>query len=102
MSEKWDQSEICIVINDKSQGSIAKHVRCDELLYYTVITQSAGKRILKIGEHLAKLQPKWLIVSCAPIRIALLSSKMLIFPGKLNTNGQKLLLIVVMIISRLM
>jgi len=73
MSEKWDQSEICIVINDKSQGSIAKHVRCDELLYYTVITQSAGERILKIGEHLAKLQAKWLIVSCAPIRIALLS-----------------------------
>jgi len=86
MSEKWDQSEICIVINDKSQGSIAKHVRCDELLYYTVITQSAGERILKIGEHLAKLQAKWLIVSCAPapIRIALLSSKMLILPGKLN------------------
>ena len=45
MSEKWHQSEICIVINDKSQGSIAKHLRSDELLYYTFITQSAGERI---------------------------------------------------------
>ena len=32
-AEKWSQSEICIVINDKSHGSIAKHSRCDELLY---------------------------------------------------------------------
>jgi len=63
--KKWHQSEIRIVINDKSQGSIAKHLRCDELLYYTVITQSAGERIFKIGEHLAKLQTKYLIVSCA-------------------------------------
>jgi len=59
MSEKWHQSEICIVINDKSQGSIAKHLRNDDLLYYTFITQSAGERIFKIGEHLAKLQPSW-------------------------------------------
>jgi len=59
MSEKWHQSEICIVINDKSQGSIAKHLRNDDLLYYTFITQSAGETIFKIGEHLAKLQPSW-------------------------------------------
>ena len=26
MSEKWHQSEIRIVINDRSQGSVAKHV----------------------------------------------------------------------------
>jgi len=58
VSEKWHQSEIYIVIrsNDKPQGNIAKHLRCDELLYYTFIIQSAGKRILKIGEHLAKLR----------------------------------------------
>jgi len=67
--KKWHQYEICIVINDESQGSIAKHLRCDELLYYTLITQSAGKRIFKIGEHLAKLQAKWLIVSCAPFAL---------------------------------
>ena len=48
-----------IVINDKSHGSIAKHLRSDELLYYIFITQSAGERIFKIGEHLAKLQPNW-------------------------------------------
>jgi len=65
MSEKWHQSEICIVINDKPQISIAMHLRCDELFYYTFIIQSAGERIFKIGEHLAKLQAKWLIVSCA-------------------------------------
>ena len=63
--KKWQQSEICIVINDKSQNSTAKRLRCDELLYYTFIIQSAGERIFKIGEHLAKLQAKWLLVSCA-------------------------------------
>jgi len=59
MSEKWRQSELCIVINDKSKGSIARYLRNDELLYYTFINQSAGERIFKIGEHLAKLQGKW-------------------------------------------
>jgi len=62
MSEKWRQSEIlCIVINDKSQGSmpIAKRLRSDELINYTFLIQSAGERIFKIGEHLAKLQAKW-------------------------------------------
>jgi len=61
MSEKWRQSEICIVINDKSQGSmpIAKRLRSDELINYTFLIQSAGERIFRIGEHLAKLQAKW-------------------------------------------
>ena len=58
MSEKWRQSEISIVINDKSQG-IAEHLRIDDLLYYTFIIQSACERIFKIGGHLAKLQVKW-------------------------------------------
>jgi len=58
MSEKWRQSEICSVINDKSQGSIATHLRNDEVLYYIFIAQSAGERIFKIDEHLAKLQAK--------------------------------------------
>jgi len=47
------------VINDNSQYSIDKHLRNDKLLYYTFTTQSAGERIFKIGEHLAKLQAKW-------------------------------------------
>ena len=59
MSEKWSQSEIVIVINDKSQGSIAEHLRNDDICCYTLIIQSASERILKIGEHLAKLQAKW-------------------------------------------
>jgi len=45
---------------------VSKHLRYDELLYYTFIIQTASERIFKIGEHLAKLQAKWLIVSCTP------------------------------------
>jgi len=60
MSENWWQSEICIVINDKSQGSTAKHLSCNGSLHYKFITQFAGERIFNIGEHLAKLEAKWL------------------------------------------
>jgi len=35
------------------------------LLYYKFITQFANERSFKIGELLAKLQAKWLIVSYA-------------------------------------
>ena len=69
--QKWHHSEIHIAINDESQDSIAKNLKCDELLYYTFIIHSAGERIFKIGEHLAKLQAKWLTV-IYPIRLALL------------------------------
>ena len=41
-----------------SQGSLAKHLRNDELLYHTFVIQSAGERTVKIGEYLAKLQAK--------------------------------------------
>jgi len=71
-AEKWHHCEIHIAINDETQGNIAKNLRCDELLYYTVVIHSAGERIFKIGEHLAKLWAK------------LLSSKMQISPDKLN------------------
>ena len=54
-AEKWHHSEICIAINDESQGSINKHLRCDGLLHYKYIIQFSGERIFKIGEHLAKL-----------------------------------------------
>ena len=57
-AEKWHHSEVRIAINDESQGSIAKNLRCDVLLYYTFIIHSPGKRIFKIGEHLAKLRAK--------------------------------------------
>jgi len=49
-AEKWHISEIRIAINDESQGSVAKNLRCDELLYYTFILHSAGEGIFKIGE----------------------------------------------------
>ena len=53
-AEKLHHSEIRIAINDESQGSVSKNLSCDELLYYTFIIHSAGERIFKIGEHLAK------------------------------------------------
>ena len=65
-AEKRHHSEIRIAINDDSQGSIAKNLRCDELLYYTFITHSVGERIFKIGEDLAKLQAKSLTMSYTP------------------------------------
>jgi len=69
MSEKWHHSEIHIAINDESQGSIAKNLKYDELLYYTFIIHFAGERIFKIGEHLAKLRAKWLTVSYTPFAL---------------------------------
>ena len=58
-AEKWHHSEICIAINDESQGSIARNLRCDETRYCTFIIHSAGERIFKISEHLAKLEAEW-------------------------------------------
>ena len=78
MSEKWRQSEIGIVINDKSQGRTAKHLKNDEIVYYTFIIQSVGERIFlnwwTFGE----------VTGMRPICIEFLSAKMLISPDKLN------------------
>ena len=68
-AEKWHHSEIRIAINNESQGSIAKNLRYNELLYYTFIIHSAGERIFKIGEHLAKLRAKSLTVSYTPFAL---------------------------------
>jgi len=84
MSEDWQQSEICIVIYDKSQDSTGKYLSYDKLLHYTFVSHCAGERIFKIREHLAKLQAKWLIVSYAPVALRLLSSKMHNSLDKLN------------------
>jgi len=46
--EKWHHSGIRIAIIDESQGSIAKNLRCDELLYYTFIIHFAGKFFLRL------------------------------------------------------
>jgi len=51
-----------VLINDKSQGNITKHLMCYLLLYFKNITQLASERIFEIGEHLVKLRTKWLIV----------------------------------------
>ena len=64
-SENRQKSEICTVINDKSQDNTAKQLSCEGLLHYKFIFQFAGERTFKIGEHLEKLQAKWLIVSYA-------------------------------------
>ena len=62
-AEKWHHSKMRIAINDESQGSIAKNLRCNELLYYTFVIHSAGERIFKTGKHLMKLRAKSLTVS---------------------------------------
>jgi len=68
-AEKWHHSDIRIAINDESQGSIAKNLRCNELHYNTFIIHSAGDRIFKIGEHLVKLRAKSLTVSYTPFAL---------------------------------
>jgi len=84
MSENWQQSGICIVINDKSQDSTAEHLSYDGLLHYKFVNHCACKRNFKIRKHFAKLQAKWLIVSYAPFALRLLSSKMPNSLDKLN------------------
>ena len=44
-AEKRHHSEIRIAINGESQSSIAKNLRCDELVYNTFIIHSACERI---------------------------------------------------------
>jgi len=75
MSENWQQSEICIVINDKSQGTTAKHCSCDRLFHYKFITQPAGEKFFKSDEQLAKLQAKWLIVLYTPFALGFQRSR---------------------------
>ena len=38
MSVNWRQSEICIVFNDKSRGSLAKRLSWDGLFHYKFIS----------------------------------------------------------------
>ena len=49
-AEKWHHSEIRSAINNESQGSVAKNLRCDEFLYYTFIIHSAGERTFKTDD----------------------------------------------------
>ena len=58
-----------IILKYVQQGSIATNLRCDELLYYIFFIHSACKRYFNIGQHLAKLQAKWLTVSYTPFAL---------------------------------
>ena len=82
--QKWHHSEIRIAINNESQDSIAKNLRCEELLYYTFIIHSAGERIFKTGEHFGEVTGKMVDCVIHPTHLALLSSKMQFSPDKLN------------------
>jgi len=84
MSEKWRQSEICIVINDKSQGSVAKHLSWDGLLHCKFIIQFAGERNFFNRRTFGKVAGKMVVCVIHPIRITLLSSKMQNSPDKQN------------------
>jgi len=77
-------SKICIVINEKSQGSIARHLslRCDEVLYYTFIIQSAGERIFLNWWTFGKVTGKMGFMRSN--RLAFLFSKTLMSPDKMN------------------
>ena len=57
-----------IVLNDKSQDSIAKHLSCDELLHYKFIIQFAGKKFLQ-SVNIGEVTSKWLIMSYAPFAL---------------------------------
>ena len=85
-SEKCRQSEICIVINDKSHGSIAKNLKSDELYFTTHLSFNLPvKEFLKlVNIWLCYRQSKMVHCFMPAIRLALLSSKMLISPDKLN------------------
>ena len=67
MSENWQQSEICIVINDKSQYSIARHLRYDGFLHYKFVNHCAGERIFKIREQFGEVTDKMVDCVICPI-----------------------------------
>ena len=65
LCEIWSKtgSNVKYVLWLMTNGKLAKHLSCDGLFDYKFITQFAGERSIRIGEHLAKLQAKSLIVS---------------------------------------
>ena len=65
---KWHQSEISIAINDESQEFKVWWVSILHI-YHSISWWNPGERIFKIGEHLAKLQAKWLTVSNTPFAL---------------------------------
>ena len=84
MSEKWWQSEICIVINDKSQASKAKHLSYDGLLYCKFITQFAGKRIFTARCYACAVLSMGL---CQSVSVCLCLSQVGVLLKRLNTGS---------------
>ena len=85
MSENCRQSRLCIVINDKSQDSTAKHLSCDRLLHYRFIIHLAGERFLSkyVRNYvIGKVTGKMVACVLCHIRLTLLSSKMQNSPDK--------------------
>jgi len=70
------------MLNNKSQDSTAKHFSYDGLLHYKFIVLFAGEFFFQIGEHLAKLQAKWFIVSYAQFALDFCPQKMQNSPDK--------------------
>ena len=64
MSDNKRHFRTNVMINDKSQGSVATHLRCGEIfnshVFYKFIAESASEKN-GIDEHLAKLQARKLI-----------------------------------------
>jgi len=56
-----------MVINDKSQDTVATRLRCGGyVLYYRLSVMFAGERIFKICRYLVKLQACLIHVPCFP------------------------------------
>jgi len=58
--EIWQQCEIFILINDKSQSSTVWYLTCDELRHYNFIIEIAGKRIFLIVNIWGEVTRTWL------------------------------------------
>ena len=74
-SEKWRQSEKYTVTNDKSQGSIAKRLSWDGLLYYKFITLYLLMKDFFNRRTYGELQAKWLIASYSPFALQFCSQR---------------------------
>jgi len=73
---------MCIVINDKSQGSAAKQLSCDGLLNSKFIIQFAVAIFVLNRWTFGKVTGKMVDCFMRPIRLELLSSKMQNSPDK--------------------
>jgi len=99
MPENMRQFETGIVINDKSQGAVARHLRycgiVNENLVQIHCRVCLWKNYFKISEHLVKLQTRTLIISSALCAWALSCWKMKNSPEIFKYDKKQLLLTVV-------